>query len=191
MKKAWTIKTLMVASSIAITSSIAATSCSNHTTSLESATYEQLKNKKENNQLIPGQQYRLTDYEATVKTTEVLERISPAKAAPKQLEFDLILTALSTNTFSENVYVDSKPGYDGSINFNAWTVKYSFDNNKDVYSWADDDNGKGVIYYMKAEFNNECPYDFKNIQMLVGEIYCGESVSDWLPDDIYRYTFSS
>lgn len=25
-------------------------------------------------------------------------------------------------------------------------------------------NGKGVIYYMKDEFNNECPYDFKNIQ---------------------------
>lgn len=24
-------------------------------------------------------------------------------------------------------------------------------------------NGKGVIYYMKDEFGNECPYDFKNI----------------------------
>lgn len=24
--------------------------------------------------------------------------------------------------------------------------------------------GKGVIYYMKDEWNNECPYDFKNIQ---------------------------
>ena len=27
-------------------------------------------------------------------------------------------------------------------------------------------NGKGVIYYMKDEFNNECPYDFKNIQFV-------------------------
>ena len=27
-----------------------------------------------------------------------------------------------------------------------------------------DIGGKGVIYYMKDEFNNECPYDFKNIQ---------------------------
>ena len=26
--------------------------------------------------------------------------------------------------------------------------------------------GKGVIYYMKDEFNNECPYDFKNIQFI-------------------------
>lgn len=23
--------------------------------------------------------------------------------------------------------------------------------------------GKGVIYWLKDEFNNECPYDFKNI----------------------------
>lgn len=27
-----------------------------------------------------------------------------------------------------------------------------------------DDNIRGVIYYMKDEFGNECPYDFKNIQ---------------------------
>ena len=26
--------------------------------------------------------------------------------------------------------------------------------------------GKGVIYYMKDEYNNECPYDFKNIQFI-------------------------
>ena len=26
--------------------------------------------------------------------------------------------------------------------------------------------GTGVIYYMKDEFNNECPYDFKNIQFI-------------------------
>jgi hypothetical protein len=26
--------------------------------------------------------------------------------------------------------------------------------------------GKGVIYYMKDEYNNECPYDFKNIQFM-------------------------
>ena len=27
-------------------------------------------------------------------------------------------------------------------------------------------NGKGVIYYMKDEHNNECPYDFKNIMFV-------------------------
>jgi hypothetical protein len=36
--------------------------------------------------------------------------------------------------------------------------------------------GKGVIYYMKDEFNNECPYDFKNIMFYY--------------DDKYYYTFS-
>jgi hypothetical protein len=27
-------------------------------------------------------------------------------------------------------------------------------------------SGKGIIYYMKDEYNNECPYDFKNIQFI-------------------------
>ena len=30
--------------------------------------------------------------------------------------------------------------------------------------YSDVSDGKGVIYYMKDEWNNECPYDFKNIQ---------------------------
>jgi len=31
-------------------------------------------------------------------------------------------------------------------------------------------NGKGVIYYMKDEFGNECPYDFKNIVYINGQL---------------------
>jgi hypothetical protein len=37
------------------------------------------------------------------------------------------------------------------------------DNDSSRFAWADTENGEGVIYYMKDEFNNECPYDFKNI----------------------------
>jgi hypothetical protein len=44
--------------------------------------------------------------------------------------------------------------------------------------------GKGVIYYMKDEYNNECPYDFKNI-MFNANITINSSVrSD------YYYTFT-
>jgi hypothetical protein len=31
------------------------------------------------------------------------------------------------------------------------------------FEWATE-KGKGVIYYMKDEWGNEAPYDFKNIQ---------------------------
>ena len=48
-------------------------------------------------------------------------------------------------------------------NLNAWTLKYSLDNDTDRFAWADTENGKGVIYFMRDEFGNEAPYDFKNI----------------------------
>lgn len=49
-------------------------------------------------------------------------------------------------------------------NIPAWELKYSLDNDTNRFAWADEENGKGVIYWMKDEHNNECPYDFKNIQ---------------------------
>ena len=53
--------------------------------------------------------------------------------------------------------------YSIPVPLNAWEIKYSLDNDVLKYSWADETNGKGVIYYMKDEYNNEAPYDFKNI----------------------------
>jgi hypothetical protein len=47
---------------------------------------------------------------------------------------------------------------------------------QDTYLPAEVVSGKGVIYYMKDEYDNECPYDFKNIQ--------------FKRDDTYYYTFS-
>lgn len=48
------------------------------------------------------------------------------------------------------------------VNLNAWELKYCLDNDKELFAWADT-NGKGVIYYLKDEFGNEAPYDFKNV----------------------------
>ena len=48
----------------------------------------------------------------------------------------------------------------------SWQIKYCLDNDTSRFVWADEENGKGVIYYMKDEYNNECPYDFKNIQFI-------------------------
>ena len=47
------------------------------------------------------------------------------------------------------------------VNMNSWELKYCLDNDKDLFDWAETD-GKGVIYYLKDEFGNEAPYDFKN-----------------------------
>ena len=56
-------------------------------------------------------------------------------------------------------------------------------------------NGKGVIYYMRDEYGNECPYDFKNIMFTVVEgddpLYTfvgeGEEVGDYLDTTIFGY----
>jgi hypothetical protein len=69
--------------------------------------------------------------------------------------------------------------------------------------------GKGVIYYMKDEWNNECPYDFKNIQFkryaiiemdeastnstFVGHYFGDSSGTEYSIDEndfIWCYTFS-
>lgn len=49
-------------------------------------------------------------------------------------------------------------------NIPAWKLKYCLDNDTTRFAWADEERGRGVIYWMKDEHNNECPYDFKNIQ---------------------------
>lgn len=41
---------------------------------------------------------------------------------------------------------------------------YCLDNDTTRFNWADTINGKGVIYRMIDEFDNDLPFDFKNIQ---------------------------
>ena len=54
--------------------------------------------------------------------------------------------------------------YFNGANLAAWQIWYSLDNDTQRFAWADTENGKGVIYRMIDEWNNDLPYDFKNIQ---------------------------
>lgn len=60
-------------------------------------------------------------------------------------------------------YAATQSDYFSNSDLASWEIKYCIDNDTTRFGWADTTNGKGVIYYMKDEFNNECPYDFKNI----------------------------
>ena len=53
------------------------------------------------------------------------------------------------------------------------------------YNEAVDTEGKGIITWMKDEWDNECPYDFKNIQFKVGAKSQAGTVAD-----VFYYTFS-
>ena len=126
-------------------------------TKLIEITYFQLKTKKLNNELIPGTWYRITDYATTT---------AQADTRSAGHNFDIIVLATDTNTINENAKAIKHAGdtYFADSNLNAWELKYCLDNDTDKFAWADTINGKGVIYYMKDEWDNECPYDFKNIQ---------------------------
>ena len=110
-----------------------------------------------NNELVPNTSYRITDYTTTTAQTDTQSAGN---------NFDIIVTALSTNKLSEIASCVRKSGdtYFTNAKLEAWEIKYCINNDVNRFAWADIENGKGVIYYMKDEWNNECPYDFKNIQ---------------------------
>lgn len=120
-------------------------------------TYGELKALRDSGQLQAGKQYRITDYETT--TTQEHTRSAGHR-------FDIIVTADDEKTLNEKARAIQHKGdtYFTDSDLSAWELKYCLDNDTSRFAWADEVNGKGVIYYMKDERNNECPYDFKNIQ---------------------------
>lgn len=120
--------------------------------------YSELKSLRDNSQLVPGQQYRITDY----VTTTVQENTQSAGH-----QFDVIVIADDVNVLNENArtiqHTTDENEYFHNSNLAAWELKYCLDNDINRFEWADITNGKGVIYYMKDEYDNECGYDFKNI----------------------------
>ena len=143
-----------------------------------SITYADLYSLRDNVELIPGTFYRITDYQCTTAQENTIAA---------NHSFDIIVQALSNNTLSEVASADHHEGdtYFANHNLAAWELKYCLDNDATRFKWADTENGKGVIYYLKDEFNNECPYDFKNIQFFDanGDYYYTFSYENYHDDD--------
>ena len=140
--------------------------------------YTDLKTLRDNAQLVPGQQYRITDYTCTCTTTQ-----ENARAVGHA--FDIIVTADDASTINEVARAVKHDGdtYFAGCDLNAWKIWYCLDNDTTRFAWADSANGKGVIYRMIDEFNNDIPYDFKNIQF--------KHPNDTATYPHYYYTFAS
>ena len=122
-----------------------------------SKTWTQLKAMRDGGTLVAGQFYRITDYE----TTTVQADTQSAGHV-----FDVIVRADSSSVLNENAFAiqHDEDTYFSSSNLAAWKLKYCLDNDSTRFAWADTTNGKGVIYRMIDEWENDLPYDFKNIQ---------------------------
>ena len=121
-----------------------------------STTYSALKTLRDGGNLVPGMQYRITDYTCTTTQTNT----SSAGHI-----FDIIVTADDTSTLNENARAAHHSGdtYYQNCNLEAWELKYTIDNDTDRFGWANSTNGKGIVYWMKDENRNEACYDFTNI----------------------------
>ena len=124
-----------------------------------SLTYQQLVALKTAEALIAGQSYRITDYE-----TVVSGELQDVRSAGHP--FDLLVVAIDAKTLSEKAkaMLHDADEYFADAKLEAWEVWYCIDNDTKRFAWADEANGKGVIYRLIDEYNNDCPYDFKNIQ---------------------------
>ena len=136
---------------------------------------------RDTSNLIPGQQYRITDF----VTTTVQEDTQSAGHA-----FDLIVVADDVDKLNENARAIQHDGdtYFANSKLEAWQVWYSLNNDTNRFAWADTVNGKGVIYRLIDEWNNDCPYDFKNIQF-IRKITDGEYDPDGVDTWVYMFTW--
>ena len=126
--------------------------------SIINITYNELKELRNNSKLKPSQYYRITDFVTTVA--------NDPEAQSAGHKFDLIILATDKNKLQEECYAIQHEGdtYFANCNLAAWKIWYCLDNDNTKYAWADTVNGKGVIYRMIDEWQNDCPYDFKNVQ---------------------------
>ena len=122
--------------------------------------WETLKNLRDSGQLASGVFYRIVDYDCMVNDASGL-------ATSAMHPFDIIVLALDESHLSEDARACHSDrdvdGYFEFSNLSAWKLWYSLDNDTSRFAWADSTNGKGVIYRIIDEFNNDIPYDFKNI----------------------------
>ena len=129
--------------------------------SMENVSWEDLKLKRDNGELVPGSEYRITNYWATSNGD------MSSRAVTNQ--FDIIVVADATNVLNETARAirhDGDTYFPAETKFEAWRLQYCINNDTNRFAWAvaDADGGRGVIYRMVDEFENDVPYDFKGLQ---------------------------
>ena len=136
--------------------------------------------------LTPGAWYRITDYRGGGTNGA-----GDTQCAANY--FDILVRADDETHLNENAYAAHHDGdtYFQNSKLEAWQLKYCIDNDTSRFAWADAQDGQGVVYYMKDEFGNECPYDFKNMvfarQLTTSG---GEGGGDRGSNTVYCYTFT-
>lgn len=144
-------------------------------------TYAQLKELVDASGLTLGNQYRITDF-VSIFNSNIKSANHP---------FDLIVTANSTNTFYPKAQALLHEGDDYFANndLSKWEIWYDFNNDTSKYAFANSSTGKGFIYRMIDDNNNDVNYDFKNL-LVTKSPHTFHPAFDSEEGEAYFYTFS-
>lgn len=132
-------------------------------------TYDELVSLRDNNRLIPGKQYQITDFNKNWEEDNTLiydSVIGTINLGQRYLGFDVIVEAISKNQLSEEGRViENENEIGGGVieNCSKWKIWYCLDNDTERFDWVDNPFNTGVIYRMIDEHGNDCPYDFKSL----------------------------
>ena len=134
-----------------------------------SATYSEIKSLRDSGNLVKGATYRMTDFVTKINGTYDLSTIGASGylhiAKSAEHPFDLLLYAIDESHLSEIAKATwhEDDSYFADANVSAWDIRYCIDNDSTRFAWADTEDGKGVIYWMRDEWGNEAWMDFKNV----------------------------
>ena len=135
---------------------------------MHAVTYAELKALRDGGELVPGMWYRITDYVTmineyiTASTGEVIPTHTKSAGHP----FDVVVMAISASEISQDARAIQHEGdeYFANRDLNSWQIRYRFtDLSKHFFDYIYPEDNKGVITWMRDEYGNECPYDFKNL----------------------------
>lgn len=119
-------------------------------------TYSELKELVDNAGLIVGKQYAITDYSCIY--IQPVSNVEMEVAAP-DVKY-IICTAVSTNRLDEHVQYVRTDEY-LKITECLYSIDPSYRNwTKNMTTLSP----KGVVYYMRDEYDNEMSYDFKHVK---------------------------
>lgn len=160
---------------------------------LTEISYANLVELRRTEKLIPGAQYRITDYETIITGSYNLRALGAEgyihyARSTEESWFDIIVTADDESHLNENARAARSDGvtYAPDAKPEAWELKYTVDNDTSRFAWADAQHGKGVIYWMKDEHNNSAGYDFKSIQFLRYALKLADATADYTPVDFMK-----
>lgn len=134
-------------------------------------TYTELKDLRDSELLIPGMRYCITDYEFTCnqeKSNIEMQEIPIIVECIRR--YNIIVEAVSCRELSELAKACNREGEEQFDDILSWRLRYSIDNDVSKYNWADETNGKGVVYWLQDGQYNEYSFDGKGVcYNLLGE----------------------